>query len=276
MTAPLEEKAARLRALHGDGRVLVLPNAWDAPSAAVIERAGAAAIATSSAGVAWTLGYPDGERLTRDEMLEAVGRIAAAVDVPVTADVEAGYGPAPSDVAATVAGTIGAGAVGINLEDSAAPGELFSADAQAARIHEARNAAVAAGTPSFVINARTDVYLRQIGEPETRFDAVVERGEAYAAGGADCLFVPGLLDLETLEALVGVSPIPVSVLARPGGPTIAELASTGVRRVSVGPAISEAVYALAGRAARELLEYGTYGSLEDAIAFTELQSLVGR
>ena len=276
MTAALEEKAARLRALHGDGPVLVLPNAWDAPSAAVIEQAGAAAIATSSAGVAWTLGYPDGERLTRDEMLGAVARIAAAVEVPVTADVEAGYGPMPDDVEATVARTVEAGAVGINLEDSCAPRELYSADDQATRIHAARNAAVEASVPSLVINARTDVYLRQIGELESRFDEVVARGEAYAAGGADCLFVPGLLDLPTLEALVAALPIPVSVMARPAGPTIAELTATGVRRISVGPAISEAVYGLAGRAARELLEFGTYEALEDAIGFPELQSLLSR
>lgn len=270
----LEQKAARLRALHDEGSVLVLPNAWDAASAAVIEEAGAQAIATSSAGVAWTLGYPDGERLTRDVMLAAVARIAAAVEVPVTADVEAGYGPDPVDVATTVAATLDAGAVGINLEDSSAPGQLYLADAQADRIRGAREAAVGAGVRSFVINARTDVYLREIGEPDTRLGEVLARTEAYAAAGADCLFVPGLLELETLESLVASAPLPISAMARPGGPSIAALAAAGVRRISVGPAISEAAYGLARRAARELLEAGTYESLDGAIAFPELQSLL--
>lgn len=270
----LEQKAARLRALHDEGFVLVLPNAWDAASAAVIEEAGAQAIATSSAGVAWTLGYPDGEQLTRDVMLAAVARIAAAVEVPVTADVEAGYGPDPVDVATTVAATLDAGAVGINLEDSSAPGQLYLADAQADRIRGAREAAVGAGVPSFVINARTDVYLREIGEPDTRLGEVLARTEAYAAAGADCLFVPGLLELETLESLVASAPLPISAMARPGGPSIAALAAAGVRRISVGPAISEAAYGLARRAARELLEAGTYESLDGAIAFPELQSLL--
>ena len=272
----LEQKAARLRSLHDEGSVLVLPNAWDAASAVVIEEAGAQAIATSSAGVAWTLGFPDGERLTRDVMLAAVARIAAAVDVPVTADVEAGYGPDPGDVVATVRATLGAGAVGINLEDSSAPGVLHSAEAQSERIRAARDAAAAGGVPSFVINARTDVFLREIGEPEARLGEVEARAEAYAAAGADCLFVPGLLDLATLQSLVASAPLPISVMARPGGPPIAALAATGVRRISVGPGISEAAYGLARRAARELLETGTYESLDGAIAFPELQSLLRR
>jgi 2-methylisocitrate lyase-like PEP mutase family enzyme len=274
VTGGLEQKAARFRSLHEGGAVLVLPNAWDPASAAVIEEAGAQAIATSSAGIAWALGFPDGERLTRELMLAAVGRIAGAVDVPVSADVEAGYGPDPDDVAATVAATLEAGAVGLNLEDSSSPGVLHSIEAQAARIRAGRAAAV--GVPSLVINARTDVFLREIGEPESRLGEVQARAEAYAAAGADCLFVPGLLDLAALESLVSSAPLPISVLARAAGPTIAELAATGVRRISVGPAISEAVYGLARRATRELLEAGTYASLDGAIGFPELQSLLER
>ncbi|MGH3071949.1 MAG: isocitrate lyase/PEP mutase family protein [Gaiellaceae bacterium] len=270
----LEGRASRLRSLHGDGPVLVLPNAWDAASAVVIEEAGAAAIATTSAGVAWALGFPDGEQLTRDVMLGAVSRIAAAVAVPVTADVEAGYGPEPTDVAATVEATLAAGAVGINLEDSSGPAELFGRDAQSERIRAARDAATAAAVPSFVINARTDVFLREIGDAGGRLDDVLARAAAYAEAGADCLFVPGLLDLAVLESLASSAPLPVSAMARPGGPTITELAATGVRRISVGPAISEAAYGLARRAARELLEDGTYESLAGAISFPELQSLL--
>jgi 2-methylisocitrate lyase-like PEP mutase family enzyme len=272
----LERKAALLRQLHGQGSVLVLPNAWDAASAAVIEAAGAAAVATTSAGVAWALGSPDGERLTRDAMLAAVAAMAAAVDVPVTADLEAGYGPTPEDVAQTIVGALAAGAVGMNLEDSAAPGELFARAAQAERIAAARAAAAEAGVPDFVLNARTDVYLREIDDPSDRLEEVQARGAAYAAAGADCLFVPGLLDLATLRTLVDSVPLPVSAMARPGGPAIAELAAAGVRRISVGPAVAEAAYAIARRAARELFEAGTYDSLADGIPFPELQALLGR
>jgi 2-methylisocitrate lyase-like PEP mutase family enzyme len=154
-----------LRALH-DGPALVLPNAWDAGSAVVIANAGAKAIATTSGGVSWTQGRSDGQHLTRAEMVELVRRIAAAVDVPVTADVEGGYGPAPEDVAATVEAIVAAGAAGVNLEDSKAPGgPLFEVGEQAERLRAGRAAAEHAGLPGLVINARTDVYLFQIGEP---------------------------------------------------------------------------------------------------------------
>ncbi len=268
----LEEQAAALLALHHADDPLVLPNAWDPASAAVISAAGAKAIATSSAGIAWALGYADGEEIERDEMIEAVSRIVRVVDLPVTADLERGYG----DVGATVRSALGAGAVGANIEDSTADRELVAAEEQAARLRAGREAAVEAGVPSFVLNARTDVYLREIGEPEGRLDEVKRRAEAYAEAGASCLFVPGLLDLEALTHLTAASPIPIAVMAQAGGPTITELAAAGVRRVSVGPALSEAAYGLARRAAAELLESGTYESLEGAIPFPELQSLLSR
>ena len=265
----LESQAAELLSLHHADEPLVLPNAWDPASAAVIAAAGARAIATSSAGVAWALGYADGEEIDRDEMLEAVSRIARLVDVPVTADLERGYG----DVAATVTAAIGAGAVGANLEDSTAGRDLVAAEEQAERLRGGRDAAVAAGVPSFVLNARTDVFLREIGAPTGRLDEAKRRAEAYAEAGASCLFVPGLLELDALAELASASPIPIAAMARAGGPNVTELASAGVHRVSVGPALSEAAYGLARRAARELLESGTYESLDGAIGFPELQSL---
>ena len=271
MTA-LEEKAAALLALHHADDPLVLPNAWDPASAAVIAAAGAPAVATSSAGVAWALGYADGEEIERDEMIEAVSRIVRVVDVPVTADLERGYG----DVGATVRSALGAGAVGANIEDSTADGELFAVEEQAERLRAGREAALEVGVPSFVLNARTDVFLRQIGEPEGRLDETKRRAEAYAEAGASCLFVPGLLDLAALAELATTSPIPIAVMARAGGPAVAELASAGARRVSVGPALSEAAYGLARQAARELLESGTYESLDGAIGFPELQSLLSQ
>lgn len=230
-TAPeLRERARKLRQLSEDG-VLVLPNAWDAGSAAVIASAGAPAVATTSGGVSWSLGSGDGQRLGRAEMAEAARRIVAAVDVPVTVDAEGGYGPLPADVAATVEAVIGAGAVGVNLEDSTAVGgPLFPVAEQAARLRAARTAAAAAGLPELVVNARTDVFLFGLGG----LDDVLERAEAYAKAGADGLFVPGLLDLDALAELCERVALPVNAMAVAGGPTVAELAAAGVRRVSVG------------------------------------------
>lgn len=268
--------AAAFRALHEQG-IFVLPNAWDAASAAVIAGAGAPAIATTSAAVSWSLGTGDGQQLTRDDTIGVIRRIAAVVDVPVTVDIEGGYGPAPEDVAATVLAAVAAGAVGVNLEDSTAPGgPLFDTAAQSDRLRAARDAAQQAGLPELVINARTDVYLFGIGAPETRFDEVLTRAAAYAAAGADSIFVPGLLDLTTLTDLVAKSPLPINVMAGAGAPSVAELAAAGVRRVSVGSAVAQAAYKLAETATAELLEHGTFTTLENAIDFGAIQSLLSR
>jgi 2-methylisocitrate lyase-like PEP mutase family enzyme len=270
VTTSHHARAATLRSLHADG-IFVLPNAWDAGSAAMIAAAGAPAIATTSAGVSWSLGRPDGQNLTRQEMTDAVARIVAVTDLPVTADIEGGYGSAPDAVAATVRAVIGAGAVGINLEDSGAPNDgLFSAADQAARIRAARAAAAEAGLPELVINARTDVFLFAMGEPEGRLDDVLARAAAYAQAGADSLFVPGLLDLGTLADLAGKSPLPVNVMAGPGAPDIAALRAAGVRRVSLGQAISQAAYTLARKAAAEALSTGTYNAIDGADPFGEI------
>ncbi|MGV9818325.1 isocitrate lyase/PEP mutase family protein [Nocardia xishanensis] len=267
-------RADAFRNLHETG-TFVLPNAWDPISAAVIAQAGAAAIATTSAAVSWALGRTDGQRLTRDEAVAQVARIVAAVDVPVTADVEGGYGPAPEDVAATVAAVIGAGAVGVNLEDSTAPGgPLFDRGAQRDRLRAARAAAAEAGLRELVINARTDVYLFGIGAPEDRFDEVLSRAVDYAEAGADSLFVPGLLDLPTLTDLAGKSPLPVNVMTGHGAPSVPELAATGVRRVSLGPALAQAAYGQAAAAARELLDTGTYDALAGALDFGAVEALL--
>lgn len=266
-------KAAAFRALHDTG-VLVLPNAWDAGSAALIAQAGAPAIATTSGGVAWSLGRTDGHGLSRAEMIEQVRRIAAAVDVPVTADIEGGYGPGPDDVAATVAAAVAAGAVGVNIEDSQAPGgPLFDTAAQADRIRAARAAAPVA---ELLINVRTDVFLFGIGPADGRLDDVLARAAAYAAAGADCLFVPGLVDLDAIAELVKASPLPINAMAWPGAPTVAEFAAAGVRRVSVGTAICQAAYSVAQRAATELLTTGTYTELAGALDFGSINATFTR
>jgi 2-methylisocitrate lyase-like PEP mutase family enzyme len=267
--------AEKLRQLHADG-VLVLPNAWDAGSAAMIELAGASAIATTSGGVAWSLGRSDGQRLTRAAMIDRVREIVAAVIVPVTADVEGGYGPDPEDVGATVAEVIAVGAVGVNIEDSRAPGgPLFDPAEQAARIRGARVAAASAGLLGLFINARTDVFLVGIGGQD-RLDDVLARASAYAEAGADALFVPGLVDLSAIAKLTAASPLPVNVMAGPGAPPIAELAAAGVRRVSVGTAITQAAYTLTQRAAVGLLTKGTYAELEASLDFGTINRLFTR
>src|SRR5215470_17521212 len=268
------DRVAHFRRLHEE-RPLVLPNAWDAGSARMIEVAGASAVATTSAGVSWAHGRRDGQTLRREEMIQAVRTIAAAVSLPVTADVEGGYGSgSPRDVAETVRAVIGAGAVGVNLEDS--PGTdrqaLMTPEAHAERIRAARDAARAAGG-DLVINARTDVYLFQVGEPETRFDAAVRRARIYRAAGADCVFVPGVVDAGTLAALVRAVDGPLNVMAMPGAPSTSHLGELGVARVSVGPTIAQAAFTATRRAVRELLERGTYGRPDDILPFGELNAV---
>jgi 2-methylisocitrate lyase-like PEP mutase family enzyme len=266
------EKARRFARLHEEG-MLILPNAWDAGSAVIIASAGAAAIATTSGGVAWSMGRPDGQDLTREQMIGQVKSIARAVDLPVTADVEGGYGPRPEDVAATVEAAVAAGAVGVNLEDSkAAGGPLFSAAEQAARLKAGSEAAEAAGLPELVINARTDVFLYGIGEEEERLAAVIGRAEAYAEAGATSLFVPGLLDLAILEQLVKSTPLPINAMAGPGAPSIADLERVGVRRVSLGTAVAQAAYGITRRVAAEALEKGTFAALDGAPEYGDVNS----
>lgn len=274
MTSQLRERAERLRRLHAGPRALVLANAWDVASARLIAGLGAPAIATSSAGVAFALGYADGQRIPRAEMLDMIRRVAAAVDVPVTGDVEGGYGTTADAAAETARGVIAAGAVGMNLEDAADGGGLLDADLHASRVRAARQAATEAGVP-IVINARTDAF-EATGTDAQRCAEAVRRANLYLAAGADCAFVPFTSDRDVIARLVREIRGPVNVLATKASPTIAELERLGVRRVSVGSAIARAAYSVAQRAAREVLERGTYGAIaEAALTHADLQRLFG-
>jgi 2-methylisocitrate lyase-like PEP mutase family enzyme len=231
--------AERLRGLHhGDGP-LTLPNAWDAASARVVEAAGLPAVATSSSAVAAALGYEDGEAAPVAEMLAAAARVARAVRVPVTVDLEAGYGMEPGELVERLLAT---GAVGCNLEDTDfASGGLVPADAQAERLAAVRAAATAAGVP-LVINARVDVFLAGRSRPEAELvDAAVERGSRYLEAGADCVYPIFAKDDATIGRLVTEIPGPINVLYRPGAPTPARLAALGVARVSYGGGLSRLV-----------------------------------
>ncbi|HYL57160.1 MAG TPA: isocitrate lyase/phosphoenolpyruvate mutase family protein [Gemmatimonadales bacterium] len=268
------EHAESLRRLHAGPGILVLPNAWDVATARLVEEAGFAAIATTSAGVAWALGYPDGERISRDEMLDAVRRMAAAVRVPVTADVEGGYGATPEAAAETARGVIAAGAVGLNLEDGTSDGDLLDLGLHVERIQAVQTAGASAGVP-IVINARTDAFEVKGWDAGRRFAEAVRRANAYRAAGADCLFVPHVSDPDTIGRLAREIDGPLNIIAGPPAPPIRELERLGVRRASLGPRVVQAALGLVRRAVVELRERGTYDSMADLlIPFTELQRLL--
>jgi 2-methylisocitrate lyase-like PEP mutase family enzyme len=274
----LKRKADVLRSLHDRTHILVLPNAWDAAGARIFEKAGFPAIGTTSAGIAWALGCPDGERIGRDETAEFVSRICRAVSVPVTADMEAGYGPKPSDVAATVRAVIAAGAVGLNLEDGRhdSTSGLWDIDEQVGRLRAARAAAEAAGV-GIVINARTDVYLHGIGAEGERFDHTVRRANAYREAGADCLFIPGVRDAAVIGALARAINGPINILAGPGSPSIPELQKLGVARVSVGSGPMRAALTLLRRIAEDLRGPGDFTSFgRDVVSHAEVNRLLAK
>jgi 2-methylisocitrate lyase-like PEP mutase family enzyme len=269
----LREQALAFRAHHVPGRPIVLPNAWDTASAGLVEQAGATAVATTSAGLAWALGAADGDRLSRDDALAAIARIAGTVAVPVSADIETGYADDAAGVGDTIRAVLAAGAVGVNIEDGLYGGDapLRPAAEQAERIAAARQAADAAGVPLFV-NARVDTYLRGAGE----LSETLERAAAYLAAGADGVFVPGTVDPVIVKALAEGIDGPLNVLVGPGAPAVGELAALGVARVSAGSALAQAVHGLVHRAARELLDAGTYGEMAGGSGYEELNALLGR
>jgi 2-methylisocitrate lyase-like PEP mutase family enzyme len=269
------EKADELRALHHGPPILVLPNAWDAASARIFEAEGFRAIGTTSAGVAATLGYPDGGIVPAREMVEAVARIARAVRVPVSADIEHAYGTTPDEVAGVVLRVIAAGAVGVNIED-VVPGtnELIPLELQTDKIAAVARAARTAGV-RVVINARTDGFLREIGPAGSRLDTAIARGVAFLAAGADCVFVPGVRDRDTIAALVAGIRGPINVLAVTGTPPVSELEALGVARVSLGSGPMRAALAVVRDLAREVKTAGTYDALTGrALSYDEVNDLM--
>jgi len=272
------KKAEQFRKLHHGSRMLLLPNAWDVASARILEDCGHLAIATTSAGIAYSLGYPDGQRISRGEMLEIVGRIAGAVRIPVTADLEAGYGTTVKDMAETVKAAIEAGAIGMNLEDVTGDDERseVAIPLQAEKIRVIRETAASLSVP-FVLNARTDVYLMPIGPEPTRFERTVERLRAYRDAGADCLFAPGLYDRDTIAKLVKAVEAPLNILANPACPPLAELEKIGVARVSAGSGIMRAAMGVVQRIGKEMLEARSCDTMfAGATPFIELKRMMTR
>jgi 2-methylisocitrate lyase-like PEP mutase family enzyme len=272
------EKAERFRKLHAGPRILALPNAWDVASARILEEAGYPAIATSSAAVAFSLGYPDGQRVSRNEMLEVVARIAHGVRVPVTADMESGYGTTVKEMVETAKAVIAAGAIGMNLEDVTGDDESSHVDLtlQGEKVRAIKETASSAGVP-LVLNARTDIYLMPIGEAATRFERTVERLRAYHKAGADCVFAPGVSSQDTIAELVKAIAAPLNILVSADCPPLAELEKIGVARVSAGSAVMRATLGLVRRIAKDWMETGTYDSLlAGAIPFADLNRMMGR
>ena len=247
-TGELAARAERLRELHAGPGVLVLPNAWDVASARAFEGAGFPAVATTSGGVAEALGHRDGEQAPVDEVLAAVGRICRAVSVPVTADLEGGYGLDPEDL---VDGLLAAGAVGLNLEDTdhRGPGPLVDVEVQAGRLGAVAEAARRRGVGA-VLNARVDVHLRQVGAEE-RLAEAVRRGRRYREAGADCLYPIAVADEPTIRAFVEETGAPVNVLLRPGAPPVSRLAELGVARATFGSALMRTAVRTAVQQAQE-------------------------
>lgn len=260
--------ATRFRQLHHGPAPLLLPNAWDAGSARLIESCGAQAIATSSAGLAWARGYADGGALPPSVLLTAISEIARVISVPLSADMEAGYGSDPAVIAENAFALASAGAVGINLEDGTEPPEVLCE-----RIAATKRGAARAGVDLFV-NARTDVYLRGLTPLERAAEESISRGLRYRDAGADGFFVPALVEPAGIRQVVDAVPLPFNALVRARLPPVSELAALGVRRVSVGSGLSSASYGLTRRAVREFLDRGGYDAIfEGAVPYAELNAL---
>lgn len=270
------ELARQFRQLNQQGRFL-LANAWDVASARIFAEAGFSALGTTSGGIAYSHGYQDAQRIARATMMDSIAAIAAAVNMPVSADIEAGYGAAPQQVADAVAAAIAAGAVGINLEDNAhglTAEPLFVLKAQVERIAAARQAAEQAGIPLW-INARTDTFLLGLGEDSAeRCAMTVARANAYLAAGADMVFIPCLIDLGQIRALTDAIHGPINLMAMPGAPSADQLFAAGAQRVSLGVGPMLAVMGALREVALEARRSGTWQAMQRSFyGFAEAEQL---
>jgi 2-methylisocitrate lyase-like PEP mutase family enzyme len=269
--ASQQKRAAAFRRLHQGPKILLLANCWDAGSARLTESLGARALATTSAGVAWALGYPDGDKLPVDLLVTAVESITRAVNLPLTVDMESGFGKTPKAVGAAVARVIGAGAIGMNIEDGSGSPNLLCR-----KIEEVKKTAKRKRV-DFFVNARTDVYLRGLVPEAKRVEETLARAKRYREAGADGLFVPGLTDPATIRTIASESGLPLNLLAWQGLAPAAELEKLGVRRLSAGSGIAESAWGLAARLARDFLRDGESDPLSaDAMEYGAINALVGR
>ncbi|HEY2776251.1 MAG TPA: isocitrate lyase/phosphoenolpyruvate mutase family protein [Candidatus Binatia bacterium] len=266
----MTSNADLFRQLHSGPDLLMLPNCWDAGSARLLESLGARAVATTSAGLDWSRGYPDGNHLPVAELVAAIRAIARVIDVPLTVDMEAGYSNEPGEVGDTVAAVVDAGAVGINLEDGTAPAELL-----ARKIAAARRAAEVAGVALF-INARTDVYLKDLAPEDRRLEETLARATMYRDAGADGLFVPKLTLESAVREVAARAKMPLNVLLWPGLARPARLRELGVRRLSSGAAIAQAAWTRARTFATAFLAGEEDPRAEAAVPTSEINALLAQ
>jgi len=281
MTTPQHSaaSAAAFHALHqAANSPLVLVNVWDAASARLVEEAGARAIATSSSAISWSLGFPDGNNLSRAMAIDALKRIVAATSLPVTADIETGYAVSEGTYEGgllrdSILAVLDAGAVGVNFEDSG-DRPLTSVVEQCRRLNLVRETAASAGVDLF-INARTDTYLSG-SYPERAFEETVARAEAYLAAGASGIFVPGVTDLHVLHELSRRIAAPLNALAGVGAPSVGELHDAGVQRISIGGNTAKAAYATVSRVAAGVLGDGNWSVLAGARSHAAMDALFAK
>jgi 2-methylisocitrate lyase-like PEP mutase family enzyme len=261
--------------LHAGPGPLVLVNAWDAVSARVVERAGATAIGTTSAGMAWSLGYADGERMPASELLAACARICRVARVPVSVDMERGFGDSTQAVAEVAGALIGMGVAGINIEDGSVPGASGTAELAPPEVLCERIAAIRKLDARFFINARTDAYFVPWDDPAARFEEARRRARLYAAAGADGIFAPGMSSTDEIAKLAGAVKLPLNVYAGyAGAPPAEALARAGARRISLGCGPLQSALGLAGRIAAEAFAHGRFGTMgEGMLSVGELNGL---
>jgi 2-methylisocitrate lyase-like PEP mutase family enzyme len=264
-------RVAEFRRLHEGPSVLVLANCWDAGSARLVESLGARALATTSAGVAWSCGHPDGDALPTERLADAVRAIVRTVALPLSVDVEGGYASDPAAVGETVAALVEAGVVGINLEDGREPPEAL-----AAKIESVKRAVRKRGADVF-INARTDVYLAALVPEAKRLEETLSRARLFEAAGADGLFVPKVVEPAEIRAITAGTKLPLNVLAWPKLPPAAELAALGVRRLSAGSAIALQAFARAAASTKAFLREGRSDDVAGAgLSYAEMNALFQR
>jgi 2-methylisocitrate lyase-like PEP mutase family enzyme len=271
-------KAGHFLELHRAPSIFVLANAWDVPSARIFEMAGFQAIGTTSYGLAASMGLHDGQQVTRQDTVALVRLLVGKVNVPVSADIEAGYAETIEGVVETARSVLNAGAVGINIEDSTGNHQLplYDIQFQQEKIRAIRGMADTQGV-HLVINARTDTCLQPSMDPKSRLSQTIVRGNAYREAGADCVFVPdmGDLDLTTMKTLVEEIKAPINIIAGESTPPVAKLQEIGIARVSLGPRVMRAAFGLYRRIAREILDNGTFsGMLNGAMSYEEANALL--
>ncbi len=267
-----QDKARVFRSLHHGDKLLVLPNCWDVISAKVLQHSGAPAIATASASISWARGVPDGEGLSLEQMLDTVSLICNSVDVPVSADMEKGFGETADEVGQSIAAVIESGAIGVNIEDSIAGGQQRSIADMQARLSAARQAGVKADIDIY-INARADGYLLGLKGDEV-FKDTITRGKAWLEAGADCVFVPGVADIDIISKLVTAIGGPVSVIVMDENtPSIAQLSTAGIARISTGPRPMQAVMGNLGDVMTSIADHGDFRFMKGVPGFADLQEL---